>query len=106
MNNSTFLIALLITTVSFETQAAPEVLPLDVTELREMELESIPPFPAEIVLKGESKNWEQVGLGSTKRAAVPVCAIKSPKADIRSRRRSSLNGQDLPFVSHLHAKAI
>ncbi len=60
MNNSTFLIALLITTVSFGAQAAPEVLPLDVTELREMELESIPPFPAEIVLKGESKNWEQV----------------------------------------------
>ncbi len=60
MNNSTFLIALLLTTVSFGAQAAPEVLPLDVTELREMELESIPPFPAEIVLKGESKNWEQV----------------------------------------------
>ena len=60
MNKLTFLIALLITTVSFGAQAAPEVLPLDVTELREMELESIPPFPAEIVLKGESKNWEQV----------------------------------------------
>ena len=60
MNKLTFLIALLITTVSFGAQAAPEVLPLDVTELREMELESIPPFPAEIVLKGESNNWEQV----------------------------------------------
>jgi len=60
MNKLTFLIALLLATVSFGVQAAPEVLPLDVTELREMELESIPPFPAEIVLKGESKNWEQV----------------------------------------------
>jgi uncharacterized cupin superfamily protein len=60
VNNSTFLIALLLTTVSFGAQAAPAVLPLDVTELRKMELESIPPFPAEIVLKGESKNWEQV----------------------------------------------
>ena len=60
MNNSTFLIALLIATVSFGAQAAPEVLPLDVSELREMELDSIPPFPAELVLKGESKNWEQV----------------------------------------------
>ncbi len=60
MNKLTFLIALLLATVSFGVQAAPEVLPLDVTELRKMELESIPPFPAEIVLKGESKNWEQV----------------------------------------------
>ena len=25
-----------------------------------MELESIPPFPAEIVLEGESENWESV----------------------------------------------
>ncbi len=60
MNNSTFLIALLLFMASLETQAAPEILPLDADKLREMELERISPFPAEIVLKGKSENWEQV----------------------------------------------
>ena len=60
MNSSTFLITLLLATVSFGAQAAPEFLPLDADELRKMELERIPPFPAEIVLEGESENWEQV----------------------------------------------
>ena len=60
MKKPTFLIALLLVTVSFGAEAAPEVLPLDARELREMTLERIPPFPAEIVLEGESENWEQV----------------------------------------------
>ena len=60
MNSSTFLIALLLATVSFTAQAAPEFLPLDVDQLRDMELERIPPFPAEIILNGESENWESV----------------------------------------------
>jgi uncharacterized cupin superfamily protein len=60
VNNSTFLIALLLATVSFGVQAAPEVLPLNAKELREMTLESIPPFPVEMVLEGESENWERV----------------------------------------------
>jgi len=60
MHSPSLLIALLLATVSFGAQAAPEFLPLDADELREMELESIPPFPPEIVLEGESENWEQV----------------------------------------------
>jgi len=60
VNSSTFLIALLLATVSFTAQAAPEFLPLDVDQLRDMELERIPPFPAEIILNGESENWESV----------------------------------------------
>jgi len=60
MRSQTLLITLLLATVSNAVQAAPEFLPLDADELREMELERIPPFPAEIVLKGESENWEQV----------------------------------------------
>ncbi len=60
MKKPIFRIALLLAIVSFGVQAAPEFLPLDTDELRKMELESIPPFPAEIVLKGESENWEQV----------------------------------------------
>jgi uncharacterized cupin superfamily protein len=60
MKKPSFLIALLLATASLGAQAAPEFLPLDADELREMVLERIAPFPAEIVLKGESENWEQV----------------------------------------------
>lgn len=60
MKNLTFLIALLLATASFRAQAAPEVLPLNAEELRGIKLESIAPFPAEMVLKGESENWERV----------------------------------------------
>jgi uncharacterized cupin superfamily protein len=60
MRSPTFLIALLLATVSFGAQAAPEVLTLNAKELREMTLESIPPFPVEMVLEGESENWERV----------------------------------------------
>tara|TARA_B100000809_G_scaffold113224_1_gene111757 strand:+ start:1435 stop:1878 length:444 start_codon:yes stop_codon:yes gene_type:complete len=60
MRSQTLLIALLLATASPGVQAAPEFLPLDADKLREMELESIPPFPAEIVLEGESENWESV----------------------------------------------
>lgn len=60
MRSQTLLITLLLATVSNAVQSAPEFLPLDADELRAMELESIPPFPAEIVLEGESENWEQV----------------------------------------------
>ena len=60
MRSQTLLITLLLATVSNAVQAAPEFLPLDADELRKMELERIAPFPAEIVLKGESENWEQV----------------------------------------------
>jgi len=42
------------------SQAAPEFLPLDADELRKMELERIAPFPAEMVLEGESENRESV----------------------------------------------
>jgi uncharacterized cupin superfamily protein len=60
MKKPTLLITLLLATASFDAQTAPEFLPLDANDLREMELEHIAPFPAEIVLKGESENWEQV----------------------------------------------
>ena len=41
-------------------RAAPEFLPLDADKMRAMELESIPPFPAEMILEGENENWESV----------------------------------------------
>ena len=60
MRSPTFLLALVLATVNSGVQAAPEVLPLNARELSEMTIERIPPFPAEIVLEGESENWEQV----------------------------------------------
>ena len=52
MNKNEFLIAFFLSTASLGAQAAPEFLPLDI--------ESIPPFPAEMVLEGESENWESI----------------------------------------------
>ena len=60
MRSQILLITLLLATVSNTVQAAPEILPLDADELRQMELESVPPFPAELVLEGESENWDSV----------------------------------------------
>jgi len=60
MKKITALFTLLLAASSFGAQAAPGFLPLDADELRAMKLESIPPFPTELVLEGESKNWEQV----------------------------------------------
>ena len=60
MRRLSSLIPLLLATVSLGVRAAPEFLPLDADQMRAMELESIPPFPAEIVLKGTSENWESV----------------------------------------------
>jgi uncharacterized cupin superfamily protein len=60
MRRLSSLIPLLLATVSLGVRAAPEFLPLDADQMRAMELESIPPFPAEIVLEGTSENWESV----------------------------------------------
>lgn len=60
MKKVSFLITLLLATASLSAQAAPGFLTLDADELRAMELESIPPFPAEVILKGESENWQKV----------------------------------------------
>ena len=60
MRSLPMLMDLRLVTVSLGAQAAPEFLPLDADELRDMELEVIPPFPSEIVIESESKNWESV----------------------------------------------
>lgn len=60
MCRPSILIALLLATISLGAQAAPQFLSLNAKKLGEMDLERIPPFPAEMVLEGESENWEQV----------------------------------------------
>ena len=40
--------------------AAPGVLPLDIEELKTVQLDSIPPWPAGVVLKGTNEHWQKV----------------------------------------------
>lgn len=40
--------------------AAPGVLPLDVEELKALQLDSIPPWPAGVVLEGTNEHWQKV----------------------------------------------
>ena len=56
----TSLIVFLIAISGERTIAAPEFLPLDAAIMRTVELESIPPFPAEIVVEGKSEHWQKV----------------------------------------------
>jgi len=60
MPRSTLLLVSTLSAFCLSAQAAPEFLSLDADAMRTMELESIPPFPAELVLEGESENWESV----------------------------------------------
>lgn len=60
MRSPYVLIALMLAAVSLSAHAAPEFLTLDANEMRAMKLESIPPFPADVVLEGQSENWESV----------------------------------------------
>ena len=55
MHSPPLRITLLLAAVSFSAHAAPEFLTLDANEMRAMELESIPPFPAEAILEGKSE---------------------------------------------------
>ena len=55
------LLALLIAAIAAATvQAAPGALPLNVEELKVLKLNSIPPWPAEMVLKGTNEHWQKV----------------------------------------------
>lgn len=60
MNKLSFAFTLLLAATSLCAQTAPGFLSLDADEMRAMELESVPPFPAEIVLKGKSENRQKV----------------------------------------------
>jgi uncharacterized cupin superfamily protein len=60
MKNFLSTTALLLTTASVQTLAAPEVLPLYTEDVKKMALESIPPYPPEYVLKGTGENWLKV----------------------------------------------
>ena len=56
MKKLVFLIVLLAVTVANQVQAASAVLPLKAKQLQAVKLDSIPPWPAEMVLKGANEH--------------------------------------------------
>ncbi len=40
--------------------AAPEILPLDADKLRQAHVESVQPFPDDLVLEGRSEHWQSI----------------------------------------------
>jgi uncharacterized cupin superfamily protein len=55
-----FLVALLAGALTMQANAGPGILPLNPDELRKLELDSIPPWPAEMVLSGTNEHWQKV----------------------------------------------
>ena len=51
---------LLVSAFSLSVKAEINVLGLDADQLRAMELESIPPWPDELVLSGTNKHWQKI----------------------------------------------
>lgn len=60
MKKVLFVSCLLLSAVAMSARAEISVLGLDADKLRTMELESIPPWPEELVLSGTNKHWQKV----------------------------------------------
>lgn len=60
MKKLCLLVVLLASTLTMETKAGPGILSLNPNELRKLELDSIPPWPAEVVLSGTNEHWQKV----------------------------------------------
>jgi uncharacterized cupin superfamily protein len=55
-----FLVALLAAIFTMQAKAGSDILSLNPDELRQLELDSIPPWPAEVVLSGTNEHWQKV----------------------------------------------
>ena len=60
MKNLGFLVVLVTATLVMQVKAGPGILSLNPDELRKLELDSIPPWPDEIVLSGTNEHWQKV----------------------------------------------
>lgn len=60
MKKLLFLVCLLGSVLAMSAKAEVSVLGLNADQLREMELESIPPWPDELVLSGTNKHWQKI----------------------------------------------
>jgi len=55
-----FVSCFLVSVLAMSAEAELNVLGLDAGQLRTMELESIPPWPDELVLSGTNKHWQKI----------------------------------------------
>ena len=53
------LLTLLATAIAMHANADPAVVPLHLEQMQELELESIPPWPDGVVLKGTNQHWQK-----------------------------------------------
>ena len=60
MKKLLFFVCLLGSALAVSVRAEISVLGLDAEQLRTMQLESIPPWPDEVVLSGTNKHWQKV----------------------------------------------
>ncbi|MBT7720766.1 MAG: DUF861 domain-containing protein [Halieaceae bacterium] len=60
MKKLLFLVCLLGSVLAMSAKAEVSILGLNADQLREMELESIPPWPDELVLSGTNKHWQKI----------------------------------------------
>lgn len=60
MKKLAFLTCLFVSALAMSAKSEVSVMGLDADQLRAMELESIPPWPEEMVLSGTSKHWQKV----------------------------------------------
>ena len=60
MKNLGILMVLVAAIFTMQAKAGPGVLSLNPDELRNLELDSIPPWPAEMVLSGTNLHWQKV----------------------------------------------
>jgi uncharacterized cupin superfamily protein len=60
MKKLCFLVILLASTLTMQAKAGPGILSLNPDELRKLELDSIAPWPDEIVLSGTNEHWQKV----------------------------------------------
>jgi uncharacterized cupin superfamily protein len=60
MKKLLFLGCLLGSVLAMSAKAEVSILGLNADQLREMELESIPPWPDELVLSGTNKHWQKI----------------------------------------------
>ena len=60
MRKLLFVSCFLVSVLAMSAEAELNVLGLDAGQLRTMELESIPPWPDELVLSGTNKHWQKI----------------------------------------------
>lgn len=59
MKNLGILVAFMAAAIAMQVKADPSVVPLHLEQMKALELESIPPWPEELVLKGTNKHWQK-----------------------------------------------